>query len=51
MPRHKLTPDDRRRGQAKGVETKRARREAPLMFEPPAPIYLTNRPLGSTEFH
>lgn len=27
MPRHKLTPDDRRRGQAKGVETKRARRE------------------------
>lgn len=27
MPRHKLTPDDRRRGQAKGVETRRARRE------------------------
>ena len=27
MPRHKLTPDDRRRGQAKGAETKRARRE------------------------
>lgn len=27
MPRHKLTPDDRRRGQAKGAETKRARRD------------------------
>jgi hypothetical protein len=27
MPRHKLTPDDRRRGQAKGAETKRERRE------------------------
>jgi hypothetical protein len=27
MPRHKLTPDDRRRGQARGAETKRARRE------------------------
>jgi hypothetical protein len=26
MPRHKLTPHDRRRGQAKGAETKRARR-------------------------
>jgi hypothetical protein len=26
MARHKLTSDDRRRGQAKGVETKRARR-------------------------
>lgn len=26
MPRHKLTPDDRRRGQAKGAETKRERR-------------------------
>ena|SRR5215204_3275079 len=26
MPRHKLTPDDRR-GQSKGAETKRARRE------------------------
>jgi hypothetical protein len=28
MPRHKLTPVDRRRGQAKGAETKRERREA-----------------------
>jgi hypothetical protein len=27
MPRHELTPDDRRRGQAKDVETRRARRE------------------------
>lgn len=27
MPRHQLTPDDRRRGQAKGAETKRARRD------------------------
>ena len=29
MPRHKLTPDDRRRGQAKKApaETKRARRD------------------------
>jgi hypothetical protein len=27
MPRHKLTPDDRRCGQAKGVETRRARRQ------------------------
>jgi hypothetical protein len=27
MARHKLTPDDRRRGQAKGAETKRARRD------------------------
>jgi hypothetical protein len=27
MPRHNLTPDYRRRGQAKGAETKRARRE------------------------
>jgi hypothetical protein len=27
MPRHKLTPDDRRRGQAKGAETKRERRD------------------------
>src|SRR5215210_7279335 len=27
MPRHTLTPDDRRRGQAKGAETKRARRD------------------------
>jgi len=27
MPRHKLTPADRRRGQAKGAETKRERRE------------------------
>ena len=27
MPRHKLTPDDRRRGQAKSAETKRARRD------------------------
>jgi hypothetical protein len=28
MPRHKLTDDERRKGQAKGAETKRARREA-----------------------
>jgi hypothetical protein len=27
MPRHKLTPDDRRRGQARGAETKRAQRD------------------------
>jgi hypothetical protein len=27
MARHELTPDDRRRGQAKGAETKRARRD------------------------
>jgi hypothetical protein len=27
MPRHKLTPADRRRGQAKGAETKRTRRD------------------------
>jgi hypothetical protein len=27
MARHKLTSDDRRRGQAKGAETKRARRD------------------------
>src|SRR5918993_3905075 len=27
MPRHKLTPEDRRRGQARGAETKRAHRE------------------------
>jgi hypothetical protein len=27
MPRHKLTPADRRGGQAKGAETKRARRD------------------------
>jgi hypothetical protein len=27
MPRHKLTDDERRRGQSKGAETKRARRE------------------------
>jgi len=27
MPRHKLTDDERRRGQSKGAQTKRARRE------------------------
>jgi hypothetical protein len=27
MPRYMLTPDDRRRGQAKGAETKRERRD------------------------
>jgi hypothetical protein len=27
MPRHKLTDDERRRGQSKGAETKRTRRE------------------------
>jgi len=27
MTRHKLTPEDRRRGQAKGAETKRAHRD------------------------
>ena len=27
MPRHTLTPQDRRRGQAKGAETTRARRD------------------------
>ena len=27
MPRHKLTPEDRRRGQARGAETKRAHRD------------------------
>lgn len=27
MPRHELTPEERRRGQAKGAETKRERRE------------------------
>ena len=28
MPRHELTPEERRRGQAKGAQTKRERREA-----------------------